>query len=324
MRRREFIALASNAVIWPAALAGAQPAKLPTIGFLGVGTADAWQQWLAAFVQRLHDLGWIEGRTVSLELRWAEGRPDRAAEIAAEFVRLKVDVMVTSGALLPQARQATSQIPTVLAISNDPVGSGFAESLGRPGGNITGLSLQGAEIAGKRLQLLREVVPNMRRLGILANKNNPGAVTETLETEAAARALGLETVKVEFERRDEIAPAVRSFAGHVDALYIGTDPLVNAERVQIGESTLNAHLPTMHGFREAAEAGGLMSYGANYPDLFSRAADYVDKILRGAKPATLPIAQPNRFDLVVNAATARALGLKIPESLILSADQVIE
>jgi ABC-type uncharacterized transport system substrate-binding protein len=192
MRRRSFIALLGGAAVWPLAARAQQSGKLPTIGFLGGATPSAWSNWSAAFVQRLHELGWSEGRTVSIEYRWAEGRHERAAEIAAEFVRLKVDVIITSGGVLPAAKQATSTIPIVFAVANDPVGAGFVSSLARPGGNITGLSLQTTDLAAKRLELLREVVPSIRRLGILANVGNPAAVPEIEEVRAAARILGLE------------------------------------------------------------------------------------------------------------------------------------
>jgi ABC-type uncharacterized transport system substrate-binding protein len=192
MRRRNFIALLGGAAVWPLAARAQQSGKLPTIGFLGGATPSAWSNWSAAFVQRLHELGWSEGRTVSIEYRWAEGRHERAAEIAAEFVRLKVDVIITSGGVLPAAKQATSTIPIVFAVANDPVGAGFVSSLARPGGNITGLSLQTTDLAAKRLELLREVVPSIRRLGILANVGNPAAVPEIEEVRAAARILGLE------------------------------------------------------------------------------------------------------------------------------------
>lgn len=323
MRRRRFIVLFGGAAVWPKC-ALAQSGTLPTIGFLGASTADAWRPWVEAFTQRLHEFGWIEGRTVAIEFRWAEGRPERAADIAAEFIRLKVDVLVTSGALLLEAKQASTHFPTVLVLANDPVGTGFAQSLARPGGNVTGLSFQGGDIAGKRLELLREVIPNVRRLAILVNKNNPGAVLEMGEVEGAARILRIEASKVEFQHSEEIEPYLESLKGRVEAVYIVTDPLVNANRVQIGNAALGARLPTIHGFREPVEAGGLMSYGANYPDMFRRAAGYVDKILRGAKPAELPIEQPNKFDLVINLRTAKALGLKVPESLLLRADEVIE
>jgi putative ABC transport system substrate-binding protein len=325
MRRREFIALLGGAsVAWPIAARAQQAGKLPTIGFLGAATSSAWSQWVAAFVQRLRELGWIEGRTVAIEFRWAEGRPERSAEIAAEFVQLKVDVIVTSGAALLAAKQATSTIPTVLAIANDPVGSGFVASLARPGGNITGLSLQGAELAGKRLALLREVVPDFHRLAILANSGNPGAVLEMSEVETTARTLGLAVVTAEIRRAEDIAPAFESLKGRAEALYITTDALLNANRLRISILALGARLPTMHGFREFVEAGGLMSYGANYPDLFRRAAEYVDKILRGAKPGDIPVEQPTKFDFVINLTTAKALGLTIPESFLMRADEVIE
>jgi putative ABC transport system substrate-binding protein len=317
------MALIGGAAVWPKR-ALAQSGRLPTIGFLGASTADGWRPWVAAFAQRLHELGWIEGRTVAIEYRWAEGRPERAADIAAEFIRQKVDVLVTSGAVLIEAKQASTHFPTVLVLANDPVGAGFAQSLARPGGNVTGLSFQGGDIAGKRLELLREVVPNIRRLAILVNKNNPGAVLEMGEVERIARMLRLEASKVEFERSEEIEPSLESLKGRVEAIYIVADPLVSANRVQIGNAALGARLPTIHGFREPVEAGGLMSYGANFPDMFRRAAEYVDKILRGAKPAELPIEQPNKFDLVINVRTAKALGLKVPESLLLRADEVIE
>jgi putative tryptophan/tyrosine transport system substrate-binding protein len=317
------MALIGGAVVWPKR-ALAQSGTLPTIGFLGASTADAWRPWVAAFAQRLHELGWVDGRTVAIKFRWAEGRPERAADIAAEFIGLKVDVLVTSGALLLEAKQASSHFPTVLVLANDPVGAGFAQSLARPGGNVTGLSFQGGDIAGKRLDLLREVIPNVRRLAILVNKSNPGAMLEVGEVERAARILRLEASKVEFQRSEEIEPSLESLEGRVEAIYIVGDPLVNANRVQIGNAALGARLPTIHGFREPVEAGGLMSYGANFPDMFRRAAGYVDKILRGAKPAELPIEQPNKFDLVINLRTAKALGLKVSESLLLRADEVIE
>ena len=325
MRRREFIALLGGAsVAWPIAARAQQAGKLPTIGFLGAATSSAWSQWVAAFVQRLRELGWIEGRTVAIEFRWAEGRPERSAEIAAEFVRLKVDVIVTSGAALLEAKQATSSIPTVFAIANDPVGSGFVANLARPGGNITGLSLQGTELAGKRLALLREVVPDFHRLAILANSNNRGAVLEMSEVETTARTLGLTVVTAEIRRAEDIAPALESLKGRADALYITTDGLLNAYRLRISILALGLQLPTMHGFREFVDVGGLMSYGANYPDLFRRAAEYVDKILRGAKPGDIPVEQPTKFDFVINLTTAKALGLTIPESFLLRADEVIE
>jgi putative ABC transport system substrate-binding protein len=325
MKRRDFITLLGGAAAaWPLAARAQQPTKLPTIGFLGTTTPSAWSQWVAAFVQRLRDFGWIEGRTIAVEYRWGEGRDERFVEIAAELVQLKVDVIVTSGTALLAAKQATSVIPIVFAVANDPVGSGFVASLSRPGGNITGLSLQSTDLAGKRLELLREVVPDLRRLAIMAHVGNPGAVLEMAEVQAAAHALGLEVATLEIRRAEDIAPAFEALNGRVDALYIETDALIFTHRIRINTLALAARLPTMHSVRAYVEAGGLMSYGPNYTDLFRRAGELVDKILRGAKPADIPVEQPTKFDLVINLTTAKALGLEIPPTLLARADEVIE
>jgi putative ABC transport system substrate-binding protein len=263
--------------------------------------------------------------TVAIEYRWGEGRSERAAEIAAEFVRLKVDVIVTSGT--PQviaARQATSLIPIVFASAGDPVGSGLVASLARPGGNVTGLSSQMTDTAAKRLEFLREVVPGLRRLAIMVNVSNPLAVLEMVEAQAAVRTLGLDAAALEIRRADDIAPAFEALKGGADALYVITDPLMNTFRIRTNTLALGARLPTMYGTREFVEAGGLMSYGSNFADQFRRAAHYVDKILRGAKPGDIPVEQPTKFDLVINLTTAKALGLTMPPSLLARADEVIE
>jgi putative ABC transport system substrate-binding protein len=323
--RRRFITLLGGAVAWPVAARAQQPAMLPTIGYLGSATPATQGQWVAAFVQRLRELGWIEGRTIAIEYRWAEGRAERAAEIAAELVRRKVDVIVTSGtAVVVAAMQATSVIPIVFAAAGDPVGTGLIASLARPGGNVTGLSNQVLDLAGKRLELLREIVPGLGRLALLGNVGNPAVVLSMREAQAAARTLGLEVTTLEIRRGEDIVPAFEALNGHEEALYVVFDALVNTHRIRINTLALAARLPTMHGIRDYVEAGGLMSYGTNFPDLFRRAADYVDKILRGAKPADLPVEQPTRFDLVINLTTAKALHLKIPESFLLRADEVIE
>ena len=326
IRRREFIAtLGGAAAAWPLAARAQQPGRLPTVGFLVSGTPSSQGQWVAVFAQRLRELGWIEGRTIAIEYRWAEGRTERAAEIAAEFVRRKVDVIVTSGtAVVVAAKQATSVIPIVFAATGDPVGTGLVASLARPGGNVTGLSLQHTDLVGKRLELLREVVPGLRRLAILANVGNPAVVLEMREVEAAARTLGLEVITAEIQRGEDIVPAFEALNGRADALYVVADPLVFNHRIRINTLALAARLPTMHALREGVEVGGLMSYGPNYPDLFRRAADYVDKILRGAKPADIPVEQPTKFDLVINLTTAKALGLDVPPTLLARADEVIE
>jgi len=325
MKRREFITLIGGAAVsWPLVARAQQSGKLPTIGVLGVPTASSWAHWTSAFVQRLRKLGWIEGRNVVIEYRWAEGRRERFSEIAAEFARLKVDVIFTGGDAAAAARQATSVIPIVFTMGLDPLGSGLVASLARPGGNVTGLSVQQTDIAGKRLELLREVVPGLRRLAILVNITNPQSVLEIGEVQAAARKLGLEVATFEIRQSEDIAPAFEALKGRADALYVVGDALVIIHRVRINTLALTARLPTMHATREYVEAGGLMSYGPNFTDLFGRAADIVDKILRGTKPGDIPVEQPTKFDFVINLTTAKALGLTIPESFLSRADEVIE
>jgi ABC-type uncharacterized transport system substrate-binding protein len=320
-RRGVITLLGGAAATWPIAARAQQPAKLPIIGFLGAATASARSQWVAAFVQRLHELGWIEGRTVAIEYRWAEGRSERFAEIAAEFVRLKVDVIITY-ATPPAiaAKEATAVIPIVCAVMGDPVGAGLVASLPRPGGNVTGLSNQSADLAGKRVEHLREVVPGLRRLAVLANVSNPVSGVEMGEVQA----LGLDVVTLEIRRGEDIAPAFETLKGRAQALYVAGDPLMITNRVRINTLALGARLPTTYNQREFVEAGGLMSYGPNFPDLFRRAGDYVDKILRGTKPADIPVEQPTKFDLVINLTTAKALGLEVPPTLLARADEVIE
>jgi putative tryptophan/tyrosine transport system substrate-binding protein len=324
--RRDFITLLGGAAAaWPLEVSAQQPAKLPIIGYLGPSTRSVDAHRLGALVQRLRELGWIEGRTIVIEYRWAEGRNEHLAKVTAEFVRLKVDVIVTAGtAAVVTAKQATSVIPIVFAVAGDPVGTGLVASLARPGGNVTGLSNQSADLAGKRLELLREVVPSLRRLAILANAGSPIGVLEMREAQAAARTLGFEVATVEIRRAQDIAPAFDALKGPADALYVCSDPLVTTNRIRINTLALGARLPTMHGQGDNVEAGGLMSYGANYPDLHRRAADYVDKILRGAKPTDIPVEQPTKFDLVINLTTAKVLGLTVPPSLLTTADEVIE
>jgi putative ABC transport system substrate-binding protein len=324
VRRREFITLVGGAAAWPLAARAQQP-KQPTIGFLGAATSSAWAPWTSAFVKRLHELGWAEGRTVTIEYRWAEGSSDRMAEIAAEFVRLNVDVIVTSGTpTVVAVKRTTSLIPIVFATAANPVGTGLVASLARPGGNVTGLSLQQTDLAGKRLELLREFIPGLRRLVMLVNVGSPNAVLDMHEVQAAARTLGLEVTPFEVRRAEDIAPGFETLSGRADALYIPSDPLINSNWTRINTLALGARLPTLYAVREVVEVGGLISYGPNRLDLYRRAADYVDKILRGAKPADLPVEQPIKFELAVNLKTAKTLGLTIPESLLLRADEVIE
>ena len=251
MRRREFLSVMSGAAAWSVAAQALQAAKLPTIGFLGANTASSQSQWTAAFVNRLRELSWIEGRTVAIEYRWAAGSSERAAEIAAEFVRIKIDMIMTSGT--PQviaAMRATSVIPIVFATAGDPVENGIVASLARPGGNVTGLSIQQVDTTTKRLELLREVIPGLRRLAILINTGNPVAVLELREAQTAARTLGLELVTFEFRRAEDIAPAFDALNGRADALYVWNDSLANTNRIRINTLALGARLPTMHGVRE--------------------------------------------------------------------------
>jgi len=296
MRRREFIALVGSIVSWPIDVHAQQANKLPTIGVLGSGSRPSQAAWVEAFAQRLRELGWTEGRTVAFEYRWAEGSNNRLAEIATEFVRLNVDLIYalgTESALA--AKRATSTIPIVFPVTGDPIGTGLVASLARPGGNATGLSNFAV-----------------------------GGALELGEIQAAARALGIEVIPLEFHRAQDVAPALETLKGRAEALYVVGDPLANIQRMRIMTFALAARLPAMCVQREYVEAGGLMSYGPNYPDLNRRAADLVDKILRGAKPVDLPVEQPTKFDLVVNLITARALGVTVPPTLLARADEVIE
>ena len=325
MKRREFITLLGGAVSWPVAARAQQAGRPATIGFMGASTRSVATQWVGPFVQRLRELGWLEGRDVTIEYRWAEGRSDRFAEIAAEFVRLKVDVIVTHNTpTVIAAKQATSVIPIVFATAGDPVGSGLVASLTRPGGNVTGLSSQGADAAGKRLELLREVVPGLRRLAILANLASTYPVLELSEVQVASRTLDLEVVPFDIRRAEDIARAFEALKGRAQALYVVADPLVNTNLTRINTLALGVRLPAVYTVREFVEGGGLMSYGPNWPSQFRRAGDFVDKILRGAKPADLPVEQPTKFDLVVNLITAQALDIKIAPTLLARADEVIE
>jgi putative tryptophan/tyrosine transport system substrate-binding protein len=322
MRRREFITLIGGAAATLPLAARAQD-KRPTIGFLGAD-AVGWRQWTDAFATRLRELGWIGGRTIAIEYRWSEGRPERVAEIAAEFVRLKVDVIVTYGGAVATVKEATAVIPIVFAIAGDPVGSGFVESLARPGGNITGMSLQQHDIASKRIELLRDVLPNLRRLAILFNAGYPASMLEAGEVQNAAHTLGLEVASHEIRRAEDIAPIFETLKSQADALYVVDDTLIIANRTSIITLALGARLPTIFANRDYVQAGALMSYGPNYTALFRRAADFVDKILRGTKPADIPVEQPTVFGLAVNLTTAKALGLTIPASFLSLADELVE
>jgi putative tryptophan/tyrosine transport system substrate-binding protein len=325
MNRREFIAAAGGAAAWPLVARAQVTSKLPTIGFIGSGGPASQRAWLVAFLQRLRERGWIENSTVAIDIRWGEGRPELYAEIAADFVRSNVDVIFAGGTeVAVAAKQATATIPIVFPTAGDPVGSKLVASLARPGGNVTGLSNQAVDLAAKRLEILREVLPGLARLAVLSNPGYSGGALELGELHAAARTLGMDVIPLEFRRAEDVAPAFETLKSRAEALYLVGDPLASVQRMRIMTFALVARLPTMCVQRDYLETGGLMSYGANYPDLNRRAADLVDKILRGAKPADLPVEQPTKFDLVVNLITARALGVTVPPSLLARADEVIE
>jgi putative ABC transport system substrate-binding protein len=292
---------------------------------LGASTPSTEGEGFAVLADRLRELGWIEGQSIAIERRWAEGRGERFTAIAAEFVRLKVDVIVASSTQgVVAAKEATSQIPIVFTAAGDPVGAGLVASLARPGGNVTGLSQQQTDTATKRLELLREMVPDLRRLAILVNPGNPTSERDKEQVQIAAHTLGLQSATFEVRRGEDFKSAFDMIKGQAEALYVCLDPLINVNRTRISTLAVAARLPTMHGLRGLVEAGGLMSYGPNFPDLHRRAADFVDKILRGAKPADIPIEQPTRFDLIINLTTAQVLGLTIPETILVRADEAIE
>ncbi len=314
MRRREFIMLFGGVAAWPMTVRAQQPGKLPIIGVLG-STPAAFSHWLPALLQRLRELGWIENRTIAIEYRWTEGHNELYARLAMELVRLKVDVIVAVGSpAIVAAKQATTVIPIVFPIASDPVGDRLVASLARPGGNITGLSNEQPDLAGKPLEILRELVPGLSRLGYIANANNPTAMGNVREIEATAAKLALQITPLNIKSAQDVAPAMETLKGRAQALYVVGDPLTADNQIQINTLALAARLPTMHGSRNYVESGGLLSYGPNYSDLFRRAGDYVDKILKGAKPADIPVEQPTRIELVVNLKTAKAIGLTIPES----------
>ena len=326
MRRRQFLTLLGGAAaVWPLAARAQQRAKLPTIGFMGATTPAGQGHMVAALVQRLRELGWIEGRTVEIKYRWAEGRTERYNEIAAEFVRLKVDAILTQGSqAATAAKQVTSVIPIVAAVVGDPVGSGLVASLARPAGNVTGLSVVSPDMAAKRLELLREAVPGFRRLAILADDSSPVNVEETRQVQAAADDLGLKSFPIAIRRSEDIVPAFEGLKDRADALYVVGNPLMQINMIRINILAVGARLPTSYIAREYVQAGGLLAYGPSFADIYRRAGDFFDKILRGTKPGNIPVEQPTKFDLVINLTTAKALGITIAPMLLARADEVIE
>jgi ABC-type uncharacterized transport system substrate-binding protein len=324
MRRRDVITLLGGAVAARPLSAARAQQNVPVIGFLGTTSPSAWRDQIASFEQRLGELGWTSGRTITIEYRWTEGRNEQARAIAEAFVERKVDIIVAGGNAVAATMQATSSIPIVFPVAVDPLGSGFVASLSRPGGNVTGLSIQGTDVAGKRLQMLHEIVPALRRLAIMANVAYPAAGKELAECQAAARALGLDVTLMELREPEDIAATFNSLAGGAEALYVASDALTNTNYARIASLALSARIATIFGTTDSIRSGGLMAYGPNISDLFRRAGDYVDKILRGAKPADIPVEQATKYSLVINLATARALGLAASPTLLALADEVIE
>jgi ABC-type uncharacterized transport system substrate-binding protein len=324
MRRREFITLLGGAAAaWPLAARAQQGGKKYTVGILSAGTTSPL---ITPFSAALRELGWVEGENVVFEHRYAQNWLERLPELAADLVRLKVDVIVAIGTLAPQAaKQATTTIPIVMTAAGDPLGSGLVASLARPGGNVTGMSLMAPDLGGKRLELLKEVLPRISRVAVLWNATNPYAALVFKETEVGGQTLGIEVQSLDVRAPDDFDGTFEAARRqHPEALITVEDPLTFSHRKRIADFTAEQQLPSLHGVREFVAAGGLMSYGASLADLFRRAAGYVDKILGGAKPADLPVQQPSKFELVINLKTAKALGLTVPPTLLVRADEVIE
>ena len=324
MRRRDFIIVfGSFAFVWSTPARAQQPNNVPIIGFIGPDAVN-WTAWTAAFAERLAQLGWIDGRTVAINYHWSEGRSERVAEFASEFVQNKVDVIVTYGGAVSTIRKATMAIPIVFALSNDPLGGGLVASFSRPGGNATGLSIKSADTVSKRLEFLRDLVPQLRRLAVLFDAGYPAAVKEANEVQAAAHALHLDLARHEIRHSDDVAPALEALVSQSDALYVVENALIAPNVTRIVSFAVGARLPTSFITGDYVRAGGLMSYGPNYPALFRRAAEIADKILRGANPADIPVEQPSKFEFVINLKTAKALDLTVPDKMLALADEVIE
>jgi len=303
-----------------------QPKKVPRIGFLSSLSRQAVANRIEAFRQGLGELGYAEGKNILIEWRYAEGKTERLPELAADLVRLKVDVIVTGGPAVNRfAKEATASIPIVLTFDNDPVGNGFAASLARPGGNITGLSTLAPELSGKRLELLKEIVPKLARVAVLGNTTVPGNAQALREAELAAGAFGIKLQYLEVQNANDIETAFRTASkGHADAVLVLGSQVVTSHVKQFAEMAAKNRLPAMFWSPEFVEAGGLMTYSVSITDLFRRSAIYVDKILKGAKPADLPVEQPTKFELVINLKAAKQIGLTIPPNVLARADRVMK
>jgi len=327
VRRREFIALLGGAAAaWPLGVRAQQSHRVPHIGVLLLGTPTSFAPRTQAFVEGLRDLGYVDGKTVAIEWKWGQDRVDRLPDLAAELVGLQVDVIVTGGTPAARAlKDATRTIPIIMAMVGDPVGAGLVESLGRPGGNATGLSIVATDLSGRRLQLLREIVPALSSVAVMSYGANPQSQMEVRETQTAAQRLDLRALSVPISADTSIENAFEKIKKErVQALIVVTDPILYSQRSQILDLATRSRLPAMYPYRAFAEVGGLISYAPNDHDVFRRAASYVDRILKGASPGDLPVEQPTKFELVVNLKTAKALGLTIPPTLLATADDVIE
>jgi putative tryptophan/tyrosine transport system substrate-binding protein len=329
MRRRDFFGLAvgTAALGWPRPSISQQSGNLPVIAFLGGATPAMWAPWTGAFVDRLKALGWIDGQTVRLEFRWAEGKPELITPLAQEFARLNPNVIIGGANDVAGTRAIRKEIPTtpIIFFANDPLGSGLVNSLARPSGNMTGISLQTLDLANKRFELLRETVPNIHRLAVMANANIDPTTLEMNTVQELARKFEIDPIPLEIRRAEDIESAFAKLkTEQVDALYVVIDALLNTNRLVIVRSAEAAKLPAIYGTHDWVRSGGLMSYGSNFPVLFARIAEMADSILRGTKPEDIPVEQPTRFELVINLKTAKAIGLPIPGSILARADDVIE
>jgi putative tryptophan/tyrosine transport system substrate-binding protein len=325
VKRRAFIAALGGAAAWPLVARAQQSRKLHQIGVLLPGTPASFALRTNAFVEGLHALGYVEGQTITIEWRWGQDKVDELPHLAAELVSRKMDVLVTAGTSAAKAlKSATGTIPIVMAIIGDPVAVGLVDSLAAPGGNATGLSIISSDLSGKRLELLKEVVPALSLVAVLLNTTNPTSKFELRETETAAQVLGMRIQPIEISPERNLEEGFATTMTSPRSLIVLTDPIFFSQRSKIVELASRSRLPAMYFFREFVTAGGLMSYGPSDTDLYRRAATYVDKILRGAKPSELPVEQPTKFDLAINLKAAKALGLDIPPTLLARADEVIE
>jgi putative ABC transport system substrate-binding protein len=327
MRRRDFTALlVAGATMWPLRIYAQQPRKIPRIGVLLLGTPTTFSLRTKAFLEKLRELGHVEGKTIEIEWKWGDDQVDKLSGLASDLVGSKVEVILTAGTSAAKAVKAeTRTIPIVMAIVGDPVGAGLVDNLARPGGNVTGFSIISPELGTKRLELLKEIVPNLSSVAVLLNVKNPLSKIEMEEMQTAAQAMGLRLHPIEISAEDELEDAFAAMSrAAVQALIVLTDPILFSQRKRTVDLSNKYRLPAVYFFQEFVEEGGLVSYGPSDADLFRRAAVYVDKILKGTKPSELPVEQPTKFDLYVNLRTAKMLGVTIPESLLTRADEVIE